>query len=311
MTTTNYAELLDYALRAQSTYVMSELGWALTEHLGWQESKRQLIIKEVPNSEVNVIIEIDLEAQCQWVAVRGSSNLRNWLLNLRYTQRQCDETDTHMPCGGVDIHRGFRAAATEVFETILQYLHPNLPIRLTGHSLGGAIAAILMLFLKEINYEVEKCITFGQPKITDSNGAIANSHMPLIRVVHDDDIVPHLPPTTPLTLLQGGYEHFGETITLHDSEQFANTFLQTWQPPQERQNSFWLAVLRTVFRTDIRDINENIEDHDLGHYIQSLVKTMMVRNQLSSTHHPLLKTFAISPPIAIEPAQPLRLSEAR
>ncbi len=301
MRTTLYQQLLDYALRAQCSYVLSEIGWSLSRHLGWSQPHQQLIIKEMPKSEVNVILEIDEVNRCQWIAVRGSSNLRNWLLNLRYTQRQCDEDDPTMLCGGLDLHRGFRAAATEVFEAILPELRSDYQIRLTGHSLGGAIAAILMLFLDERHYPVEQCVTFGQPKITDRVGARKNAHMPLIRVIHDDDIVPHLPPTTPLTILQGGYEHFGEVVSLHDSEVFANTLLQTWKPAIDRQDGFWRAVLRTLFKTDIREINENVEDHDLRHYIHSLVSTMTARHQLPASHQTLMQTFAIAPLIPERP----------
>ena len=294
MRTTTDQKLLDYALRAQSSYALSDMGWSLSKHLGWSQPQKKLIIKEMPHSEVNVILEIDTRHHCQWIAIRGSSNLKNWLLNLRYTQRECDERSPTMPCAGIDLHRGFRAAATEIFHAIREDLHPTYPIRLTGHSLGGAIAAILMLFFDEVNLPVEECVTFGQPKITDQIGAAHNTHMPLIRVVHDEDIVPHLPPTTPLTFLQGGYEHFGELVTLHDSEHFEETLLQTWKPPVDQKDGFWSVMTRSLLFSDLRQMNEHIEDHDLRHYIQSLVKTMAARQQLSAVHTPLMRTFSIA-----------------
>ena len=293
MTDINYSELLDYALRAQSAYVLSGMSFALTEYMGWKTSQRQISICEVPNSKVNVILEIDPQNHCQWIAVRGTNNLRNWQLNLLLSQRQCDETDRTMPCAGTDLHRGFREAATEVFEAIRPYLHPELPIRLTGHSLGGAIAAILMLFLREQNFDVEKCVTFGQPKITDHLGAIANSYMPLIRVVHDEDIVPQLPPKTPLAILEGGYEHFGTELLLHDSELFDHHQLSEPMSKASR-DSFWLKVCKTVFQTDIHRIHESIEDHGLGHYILSLLHELRVQKQLQADHLPLMKAFAIA-----------------
>ncbi|MCM1982565.1 lipase family protein [Lyngbya confervoides] len=315
----HYQDLLDYALRAQSAYFLSELGWTLSTQLGWHRPQRHLLIQEVPVSEVNVVLEVDDEHRRQWIAVRGSSNLRNWLLNLRYTQRQCPPQrdrpwpgsplgKNHAladPCGNVDLHQGFRQAATEVFHALAPHLRANYQIRLTGHSLGGAIAAILMLFLAEKGFSVEQCVTFGQPKITDPAGAQDLADRPLIRVIHDDDIVPHLPPTSPFTRWQGGYAHFGQEILLHDSEQVGNTLIQTWKPPIRPAQGLWASLQRSLFRRNIREIHEHVEDHSLHHYIHSLVKTLAARQQLSPAQRPLLKTLALGTALPFLPEETL------
>lgn len=90
---------------------------------------------------------------------------------------------------------------------------------ITGHSLGGAMAAMMGVMLKhERKYrtsdeniaELLKAVyTFGQPMIGDANFAKACQRNPflrekVIRYVYDSDVVPHLPPRT-----AGSFRHFG------------------------------------------------------------------------------------------------------
>ena len=308
----NYHQLLQYSLRSQMAYSLNQLGWSMTEQLGWRSpSHHRLIIQEAEQSEVNVILEIDDVKRTQWIAVRGSSNLKNWLLNFQYVQRYCDPDNPHMPCGGIDIHKGFRLAATEVFYDILPHLRQDYTTRLTGHSLGGAIASILMVFLTELEFNIEQCITFGQPKITDKAGAEKMATMPLIRVVHDDDIVPHLPATTPLTFLSGGYEHFGREVVLQDSRLAPALVLSTLATKKKNSSGFWSAVSRALFKTDIRYLSENLADHDLRKYAHSIINIIQAKAEGSDYEERLLQTLGQSTsPIVKSPyqASPLKLS---
>ncbi len=278
-------EVLGYGLRALLTYQLNALGWALSQHLGWHDgSKSRLIIQEVATAEVNTVIEIDPVHQVQWIAVRGSSNLRNWILNLQYVQRTCGKVPG-IPCGGVDFHRGFRLAAAEVFQLAQPYLQSGYKTRLTGHSLGGAIAAILMVFLQESGYAVERCITFGQPKVTDRQGAQKLAMAPLLRVIHDDDIVPTLPPNTILTSLQGGYAHFGPEVLLQDSLNVVDRLHPL--TPSQRQRGFWRNLLHTVAVKDISELSETVIDHSLHRYLHSILNHLEALEPLSVSEQAL------------------------
>jgi hypothetical protein len=101
---------------------------------------------------------------------------------------------------------------------------PKMPDRLealyvTGHSLGGAMAAMMGVMLKherkfsssEDNVAdlLKAVYTFGQPMIGDPSFAKACQKNPflrdkMIRYVYDSDVVPHLPPRT-----SGPFQHFG------------------------------------------------------------------------------------------------------
>lgn len=91
--TLDIAEILEYGLRSQLVYSLSQSEWQITAHLGWRLSNQSKItFKEVRRSQVNTLVEVDDRRQIQWIAVRGSQNLRNWLLNLRYMQRPFTKT---------------------------------------------------------------------------------------------------------------------------------------------------------------------------------------------------------------------------
>jgi triacylglycerol lipase len=274
----DFNEILNYGLRSQLAYTINQLGWDLTAQLGWRTpTTYRTIIHEAPKSEVNVIVEVDDVKQIQWIAVRGSSNLRNWKLNFNYLQRTFSRNVLDRE-DAIDLHTGFYLAAEDVYQSILPHLNKNYQTRLTGHSLGGAIAVILMMFLFEDGYQVEKCITFGQPKVTDFQGAEMCQNLPLLRIINDRDVVPLLPPGTVLTRLQGGYHHFGERIVLQDGQSY--NYTQTIEA-QDRQDqvtdSFWMSLLQAIAQQEIEESTENIKDHNLNLYLLNIISNIESR----------------------------------
>ncbi len=107
------------------------------------------------------------------------------------------------------LHDGFGAAAEAFYKEVRNLLIPRDEIHVTGHSLGAAIAAILMMYLDTDGFTLKTCYTFGQPKVTNSEGMAKFRHLPLVRVVDNEDIVPLVPPLTIVTALHGEYRHFG------------------------------------------------------------------------------------------------------
>ncbi len=67
-------------------------------------------------------------------------------------------------------------------------------VSLTGHSLGGAEAVILAMYLKTEGWKVSRVVTFGQPKVTDADGSKRFRDLPVLRVVNANDSVPLVPP---------------------------------------------------------------------------------------------------------------------
>ena len=141
MATVDFNEILQYALRAQLVYGIAQPGWQIAEQLGWRTSSPyRIYIEEVPEVNINVIVELDDSQQVQWIAVRGTENLKNWLENLDYiekpfTQKFAEATLT------IDLHSGFYQASVAVWKAIQPHLNRDYQTRITGHSLGGAIGS--------------------------------------------------------------------------------------------------------------------------------------------------------------------------
>lgn len=278
MITPDFSEILAYALRSQLAYAMTEPGWDIAQQVGWcQPTSRQLSIHNVPASEVNVIVEIDATIPYQWITVRGSTNLKNWLLNCDYIQHSLTRTNAAGETVSITLHKGFYQAAHTIYPIILPHLNPAYPTRITGHSLGGAIAAILMMFLYEHNYKLEKGITFGQPKVTNKSGAILCDILPLLRIINEDDIVPSLPPDTLVGEVKGGYQHFAPQIIIKPG-----SYVYHAQPiDHQAADSFWTHLLKAT-NSNIGELSDNIKDHYIQNYLLNILSNL-------STPDPALK----------------------
>ena len=68
----------------------------------------------------------------------------------------------------------------------------------TGHSLGGALAAFASIDIHKNIGVVNQVYTYGQPRIGNSNMAkfMATAIPNTYRVIDYADIVPHLPPNS-------------------------------------------------------------------------------------------------------------------
>jgi predicted lipase len=128
------------------------------------------------------------------VSFRGSANIENWIEDFTFEK-------TSYSCKGCEIHLGFLEDYKIVEEQIngavqkLIQKHPSASILTTGHSLGGALAEIGGMRLKaKFNKKVE-VHHFGGPRIGNTAMAqyLGTRVDTLYRVVHNKDIVPHLP----------------------------------------------------------------------------------------------------------------------
>jgi Lipase (class 3) len=98
------------------------------------------------------------------------------------------------------VHEGFSSSLetlwTSVASAVRQLTPTNLPVVVTGHSKGGALATLAAVRLKSENIATPAGIyTFGSPRVGDTPFAKAfDAAFSQWRFENDDDLVPHLPP---------------------------------------------------------------------------------------------------------------------
>jgi hypothetical protein len=168
-------------------------------------------VKTVQPVDVQYFLETDTQQKTQTITIRGTSNKANRLEDI-------DIEKVPDPVLGINLHKGFREDALALQADVTPHLRKDYTIRVTGHSLGGAVAAIKAHLLFADGYNVNRLVTFGGPKLTDAEGKAAiEDGIDVTRVVNEADIVPTVPPAG---LSAGGYQHFGPEVILRPGRQY-------------------------------------------------------------------------------------------
>lgn len=170
------------------------------------------------------------------VAFRGTYSITNMIVDLSTMPQTYapypspdhggdQEPEPEHVCHNCTVHMGFLASWRSAREEVMRVLrqlhaqHPDYPIQVVGHSLGGAVAALAALEMRVVlGWENVEVTTFGEPmvgnegfvkyldEVFDLNSN--NTHpeqRTYRRVTHIDDPVPLLP------LQEWGYRpHAGE-----------------------------------------------------------------------------------------------------
>ena len=114
---------------------------------------------------------------------RGTANAKNVLSDIDIRTFDDDLLD-------VKLHRGFRDAAESIYGDIKRNYELDHTVFLTGHSLGGAVAQIIGMWLHKRGYNVQ-IFTYGSPKVSTTFTFNEPNHW---RVVDRSAPVPFLPP---------------------------------------------------------------------------------------------------------------------
>lgn len=197
-----------------------------------------------------------------YIAFRGTSNLHDFITDAKAWR-------TRVSCG--EVHQGFWEAWLGIKLKLIGELNDTrVPIIVTGHSLGGALALICAKFLAVNKYNVEAVYTFGCPRVGDFPFQINYDDVAMLggalgertfTVINDCDIVPRLPGYL------SGYRRPGRDVFI---------------PAGGR--SLWLdPTVMMRLKSDLRSlwrawrarktplvIDELLEDHKIAHYIVAL-----------------------------------------
>ena len=218
-----------------------------------------------------------------FVAFRGTEQrIEDWLTDLE-VKLEGPSWDTG---ARYRVHQGFNRALGAVATQLIDALESrgvfsrHLPIWITGHSLGGALAALCGLrLLQELasrpqSTTIGALFTFGQPRVGDKACAAALDQSlasRYFRSVNHRDVVPRVPLTSTPDLLskvtRGGalevydYAHAGRVVYFDDTGQ------AMMDPPLWYKT---LDALPVALSTDEikKAITAGVGDHNMDNYVR-------------------------------------------
>lgn len=145
------------------------------------------------------------------VAVRGSTSLTAWLADVIWAREPASF------CDGCWAHLGFLYAYHEIASSVntslasALKLFPRYKITVAGHGLGGAVATLLAMHIRDAGHDAD-LYTFGSPRVGNEALAryISQQSGGTFRVTHLADAIARLPP------MQVGFRHTSPEYWLCD-----------------------------------------------------------------------------------------------
>ena len=241
----DFTQALQYAQRAALAYEQDATIQKQTA------AGVRISISSPLSSGIKAYVEQDDAKRVQWIVVRGTSNLNNLQLDADYNK----VVDPRLQ---IPLHKGFGEAALQVYHFAKPLLKMDYETRVTGHSLGGAAGVIVLMLSKEDGFKLGQAITFGQPKVTNSEGVRKYRTLPLLRFVNDKDPVPLLPPLELFAVLdEGPYQHFSPEVVLEDGTSYR--FYTEHQAERQSVLSFW---------NNLKNLSiQDVPDHSISTYL--------------------------------------------
>ncbi|HEY5038320.1 MAG TPA: lipase family protein [bacterium] len=174
------------------------------------------------------------------------------------------ETDLNIPFyknKGGEVHRGFFEAFQVIAPDLIQALKKlKTPLYVTGHSLGGALATVAVMNLPNPD-QIAACYTYGAPRVGNAEFVEAFYKVPVYRLVHASDIVPHLP------FFAMGYCHPSSMRFLTAKGELIT------------DETAWLRCFLQGLRTFLTfSWGRFIGDHSMKFYVEFLFKVAKSRN---------------------------------
>lgn len=250
------ANMAYMAYCAEAAYGSPEVSKAKLEQLGFTINGTEHFI-DLPGSDTQCLVVGDAEKII--IAFRGTENLKDWRTDLELLK-------SVWKIGVGAVHKGFYEALesvlSQVIDRIKQLRTNNQPLWFTGHSLGGALAALACATFcqdkdRELTtYETAGIYTFGQPRIGDrifTKAFDAEARARYFRVVNNNDIVPRIPNL--------GYQHGGNLVYFDAFGNFYNNaIVALWNPLS------WWRRLQGYYASLFNLDSDDIGDHRMGDY---------------------------------------------
>jgi triacylglycerol lipase len=206
-----YGTLADPAGQASSQATMAQMGFS--QDFVWIDLSgvfKDICAFVVSSDDYNLLV------------FRGTKIFQDWMTDLACTPVRFDWVFANAPAIG-EIHAGFGHCFADGLSDIVAALSSRKdltkPLLVTGHSLGGALAALSAAYFNVQNLPVPRVsaiYTFGQPRIGLHDFCNTYSRVvaeKLVRFVNKEDVVPRVPFTNWDYSDEGTMIHFDSTGT--------------------------------------------------------------------------------------------------
>jgi hypothetical protein len=172
------------------------------------------------------------------------------------------------------VHRGFSESLQSLWNQLLQAVRSHqaasgLPVVVTGHSKGGALATLgAIRLLNEGSIVPAAVYTFASPRTGDSPFAWNyNSHIPNDwRFENTDDLVPHLPPAAVLIDFLAEVDSRLHGLTSHDYHSVGKLEFFNWTGGLTQGSSLMLDAQRMLHLAELLatgQIRKLAQDHSM------------------------------------------------
>ena len=169
----------------------------------------------ITNLEIAFAILKNTNTKEYIIVIRGTSNSENAIVDMDIKLVPDDLT-------GIVAHQGFLQASTTIYQYLVNKLEKDYLVSTTGHSLGGAVAMLLAMQMHANGYEIGEVVSFGQPKVTNIEGAQKFKEIKVSRFVRSKDLVPIVPPVDLIDIQNIDiYWHLGKEIILMGNNKYA------------------------------------------------------------------------------------------
>jgi hypothetical protein len=260
----------------------------LANHWGYESNQESLTnYVFIFKKDIQVIALTDKEKIC--LSFRGTATSLNVFTDLNFKQTNIAKVSQE----NIEVHNGFYNGLMSVWDEVSAYLkqqvkqlkanHCRPKLYLTGHSLGGAMAAIAAFFVKfdtELSSLETTLCTFGQPRCGNQAFAdyLERNLTHYYRVVNYLDIIPKVP----LEKVQG-YMHAGQFLWLnHEGLVFGHNAYE--QALKEKDIYNWNKV-----RTNLVQYLSHLGDHSMIDYQLKLARFIHQDPTLNNRYADYLK----------------------
>jgi predicted lipase len=185
---------------------------------------------------------------------RGTEGIGKWMR---------DDVIVQRPGYGGQVHKAIADGADAVWDTVEEVvgeLKSKHGLWLAGHGLGGALAVLVAARLQKEGTKVNAVYTFGAPRVGNMDFYFSYS-VPTYRVVHNNDIMAHVPPET---VCVGGfnyytYKHVG-SLRYYDRHKQLGEGTSNW------------AIKKSLIQQRLLQVGQPpaawFDDHHINNYVE-------------------------------------------